>query len=213
MVYTVYIGSKPLIITDDPDRPVPGIPDTSGFLRRKYTGQRSALFELIEQFEAGTAESGVLLFSDDVAGLWKQFKGIYKTVKAAGGIVYDPEGHVLLIYRLKHWDLPKGKIDAHESAEEAALREVEEETGLSGLKILKHYGDMYHTYREGRHRVLKHTVWFTMSSDTRELTLQTEEHIEAAVWVDLSDFLAQRPTPVYASILSLLRQLASGYKC
>jgi ADP-ribose pyrophosphatase YjhB (NUDIX family) len=52
-----------------------------------------------------------------------------KIVMAAGGLVENEHGEILLIYRKKHWDLPKGKLDAGETLEECAVREVEEETG------------------------------------------------------------------------------------
>jgi 8-oxo-dGTP diphosphatase len=53
-------------------------------------------------------------------------------VEAAGGVVIDEEGRVVVVHRPRYddWSLPKGKLDAGESFEEAALREVEEETGL-----------------------------------------------------------------------------------
>ncbi len=53
-------------------------------------------------------------------------------VLAAGGVVVDDRGRVLLVHRPKYddWSLPKGKLDPGEGFEEAALREVEEETGL-----------------------------------------------------------------------------------
>jgi 8-oxo-dGTP diphosphatase len=53
-------------------------------------------------------------------------------VRAAGGVVVDPEGRVALVHRPRYddWTLPKGKLDRGESFEDAALREVEEETGL-----------------------------------------------------------------------------------
>jgi 8-oxo-dGTP pyrophosphatase MutT (NUDIX family) len=52
-------------------------------------------------------------------------------VEAAGGVVVR-DGTVLLVHRPRYddWTLPKGKLDAGESFENAALREVEEETGL-----------------------------------------------------------------------------------
>jgi 8-oxo-dGTP diphosphatase len=52
-------------------------------------------------------------------------------VRAAGGIVVK-DGLVLLVHRPKYddWSLPKGKLEPGESWEEAALREVEEETGI-----------------------------------------------------------------------------------
>jgi 8-oxo-dGTP diphosphatase len=56
---------------------------------------------------------------------------IWKKVKAAGGVVTDG-GRVALIHRPKYddWTLPKGKLDPGEDFEQAALREVEEETGM-----------------------------------------------------------------------------------
>ena len=52
-------------------------------------------------------------------------------VKAAGGVVLR-EGLLALVHRPRYddWAFPKGKLDAGESWEDAALREVEEETGL-----------------------------------------------------------------------------------
>jgi 8-oxo-dGTP diphosphatase len=52
-------------------------------------------------------------------------------IRAAGGVVLR-DGHVLVVHRPGHddWSFPKGKLEADETWEEAALREVEEETGL-----------------------------------------------------------------------------------
>ena len=53
-------------------------------------------------------------------------------VKAAGGVPVR-DGRVLLVHRPKYddWTLPKGKLDSGETFEDAALREVEEETSLT----------------------------------------------------------------------------------
>jgi len=53
-------------------------------------------------------------------------------VNAAGGVVVREDGAVAVVHRPKYddWTLPKGKLDEGESFEDAALREVEEETGL-----------------------------------------------------------------------------------
>jgi 8-oxo-dGTP diphosphatase len=53
-------------------------------------------------------------------------------VKAAGGVVIGDDGLVVLVHRPRYddWAFPKGKLDKGETWEDAALREVEEETGL-----------------------------------------------------------------------------------
>ena len=58
-------------------------------------------------------------------------------VEAAGGVVLDGEGRVAVVHRPRHddWSLPKGKLDPGESFEDAALREVEEETGVRGRLV------------------------------------------------------------------------------
>lgn len=54
-------------------------------------------------------------------------------IQGAGGVLFSPDGRVLLIRdRLGYWCFPKGHLDAGETLESAALREVEEETGIKG---------------------------------------------------------------------------------
>jgi 8-oxo-dGTP diphosphatase len=57
---------------------------------------------------------------------------VTRTIEAAGGVVLGPDGRVAIVHRPRYddWSLPKGKLDPGESFEQAALREVEEETGL-----------------------------------------------------------------------------------
>ena len=58
---------------------------------------------------------------------------------SAGGVIYRWDGqtaHVLLIRdRYHHWGFPKGHLEGTETAADAALREVAEETGLSELRL------------------------------------------------------------------------------
>lgn len=58
--------------------------------------------------------------------------GVARTIEAAGGVV-EQEGLIAVVHRPRYddWSLPKGKLDKNESSERAALREVQEETGLS----------------------------------------------------------------------------------
>jgi 8-oxo-dGTP pyrophosphatase MutT (NUDIX family) len=116
-------------------------------------------------------------------------------IVAAGGLVFSESNCLLMIFRRGYWDLPKGKIDHGETVEEAALREVKEETGLKDLKILAHAGSTHHRYfdRWLNKEVMKRTEWFVMSgSGLNALLPQTEEDITEACWVseeELPDLL------------------------
>jgi 8-oxo-dGTP pyrophosphatase MutT (NUDIX family) len=73
------------------------------------------------------------------------------TVRAAGGVICDDQGRVALVYRPKYedWTFPKGKLEPGESEEEAALREVREETGLD-VELGRELGYVEYTDPHGR---------------------------------------------------------------
>jgi 8-oxo-dGTP pyrophosphatase MutT (NUDIX family) len=83
------------------------------------------------------------------------------TVRAAGGIVHrrDPDGEwqVLLVHRPRYddWSLPKGKADRGERAEQTALREVEEETGLRCL-LGDEVGETRYKDTKGRSKIVRY---------------------------------------------------------
>lgn len=109
----------------------------------------------------------------------------YSPIFAAGGIVFNDNDEVLMIYRRGFWDFPKGKIEEGESPEEAALREVSEETGVDNLHIEKNLPSTFHTYTEKESSFLKQTFWFKMkTSASHSLTPQKEEDIEIVRWVN-----------------------------
>lgn len=108
-------------------------------------------------------------------------------IQAAGGVVSDEAGNVLMIYRRGCWDLPKGKVEVGESVEVAALREVEEETGIKAEIIGKKPFSVWHTYDTYGTPMLKETVWFDMKALPGQQTVpQTEEDIAQVQWVPRS---------------------------
>ncbi len=107
-------------------------------------------------------------------------------VTAAGGYVARAgrgEPEVLLIFRRGVWDLPKGKLDAGETLEACALREVREELGIEALRLLHDLGTTTHDYVEqGRYRV-KTTHWFLMQTPATRFRPEAREGIEAVAWM------------------------------
>jgi 8-oxo-dGTP pyrophosphatase MutT (NUDIX family) len=127
----------------------------------------------------------------------------YAFVQAAGGIMRNENGEVLLIFRRGRWDLPKGKVEAGESIEAAALREVEEETGMKAEIIgqQRYYG--YHVYGTYGTPMLKETVWFEMRPlPGQSPHPQAEEQISQAVWVPEAEVTEKFKTS-YASLQQL----------
>jgi len=109
----------------------------------------------------------------------------FKCVHAAGGIVANPAGEVVMIRRNGRWDLPKGHIEAGESPEVCAVREIGEETGAEGSKIVTFLCNTVHAYDVYGVWELKTTHWYLLAADCRqELVPQRSEGIVCAEWCD-----------------------------
>lgn len=116
-----------------------------------------------------------------------------KIIMAAGGVVQNEKGELLFIFRKKHWDLPKGKLDEGEKLEACAIREVQEETGLSNVQLGKFIDTTVHEYVEDGEHITKKTAWYLMKGSSLDtLVPQTEEHIEDIRWISpdsVNDYL------------------------
>ena len=97
--------------------------------------------------------------------LLRWLKRRMRWVRAAGGIVTSDEGRMLLIFRNGRWDLPKGKVEAGETLMRAAVREVQEETGLDRLQPGRLVTKTYHVYNLYGGWHLKQTSWFRMTTE------------------------------------------------
>ncbi len=82
---------------------------------------------------------------------------------SAGGVVYRRNGadyDIAVVQRARHndWSLPKGHIEAGESREQAAIREVQEETGLDA-RIVSSLGEVVYFYRRPGGDLIRKVVY------------------------------------------------------
>lgn len=106
------------------------------------------------------------LYIDDIDNdiLAAVIKKIFRFAPAAGGVVII-NNSIVAIERNGKADLPKGHIEKNEQTDIAAMREVEEETAIKNLSIIKQLPSSYHCYLLNGQWTLKKTSWFLMKSD------------------------------------------------
>ncbi len=146
------------------------------------------------------------IYCENLDQAFFQFIGKYKLIEAAGGLVHNNDGAILMIQRHGLWDLPKGKYEKGETIAGCAMREVQEECGIVQIEIEQFLSDTYHCYYLNEVLVVKKTYWFTMlSGDTKKLKPQTEEGITKVIWCKEKD-LAIKKKNMYAAIAWVLKR-------
>lgn len=147
-------------------------------------GTMLGLTNLRRIFETAKSVAIVSPSEEESDRLFAQFGAQFVPVEAGGGLVASPKGEVLMIFRNGRWDLPKGKLEPGEEIAQCAVREVEEECGITGLKLGRLITRTYHLYElEGRW-ILKRTTWYAMENDGKgELVPQAEEGITDIRWI------------------------------
>ena len=196
----IFVNNKPLYLLTNIGKAKLGKDNFHiAFSSVKELKKTIQIFENDGQYETMT----VLFLSD--AEKKKAMFSTYKVIEAAGGLVKNKEQKILFIFRLGKWDLPKGKIEKDENPEEAALREVHEECGLSRLKIRKKLPSTYHTYDLKNEKILKISHWFEMSfaGGRHILVPQLEEGITEVRWLS-ADEIKEAMKNTYASITDVI---------
>lgn len=186
----IIISKQDFIKTSGYDRIYDGDQWDAGF--EKLSGEvlvKNASSIIIDKFMVFLKQNSVkkleeITFSvDDYEAVIVDIKKDYTIIKAAGGLILN-EGEVLMIWRLKKWDLPKGKLDKGEKPKEAAIREVEEECNIK-VKLGKKICHTWHTYKQNGRRILKKTYWYRMYCvDDANMKPQLEENIEDIKWMN-----------------------------
>lgn len=196
-MYKVFINDKPIILTDS----LQNQNELPFFIYSDIV-----LDEIIHKIVAGILP-GAYLYTLDLEGSWNDFKTHFEVVVAGGGLVLNPKDEILFIFRGGKWDLPKGRIEEGESIEETAIREVEEECGISNLRLDSFLLRTHHVFYQGKKRKLKETYWYLMYSDTEQkLTPQQAEGITIAEFKEKT-FIEEALKNSYANIQLVIDHL------
>jgi len=110
--------------------------------------------------------------------------GVARTTEAAGGVV-EQDGLIAVVHRPRYddWSLPKGKLDKNESAERAALREVEEETGLS-CQLVEELEPVSYTDNRGRPKNVRYWRMKVLSGE-----FEVNDEVDELRWLSTADAL------------------------
>jgi 8-oxo-dGTP pyrophosphatase MutT (NUDIX family) len=190
----IYVGDKPIMLTDQ-------ILKEDGF--KNYLIKSAPIGNIIKQLNVTKLKSVHLIHPNKDQLLPELFK-LLPIIRAAGGKVIHKNKKVLFIYRNDKWDLPKGRIEKNESLEKAAMREIEEETGVSNLSITRPLQTTYHIFKRNGKHALKETFWFEMKTNFNgALVPEKSEGITKVEWLDNSQ-IEQVLSNSYANIKVLL---------
>lgn len=174
-MYKVFVNERPLILTNKLSETANG---------KYFLLNDEAIQEAISALSKKKIKKAYI-YHPNYEELLKKFTKNIPLEVAAGGVVTNDLGKVLFIYRNDKWDLPKGKAEKKETIEETAIREVAEETGVDGLKIVKPLPVTYHVFKRNGKSKLKITHWFEMYSDFEdELQPQINEGITKVEWLN-----------------------------
>jgi len=145
----------------------------------------------------------------------KKLRKIFVFVLAAGGLVKNSNDEILYIRRLGYLDLPKGKVEADETTEQAAIREVSEECGIleKDLKLSFQLPNTYHIYSQKGEYALKETQWFAMQfEENYKLKPQKKEKIVEVGWENFNELESKFKIESYPSLINFLDEIVAQNK-
>ncbi|MCF0190650.1 MAG: NUDIX domain-containing protein [Marinilabiliaceae bacterium] len=199
----IFFGNRELHICSDKELKLP----SNGYdAIHKYSNQNE-LKQFVDLFIKKEELAMGCIYYHDIQIVLSHLKQCFLFIEAAGGLIKNSFGEFLIINRLGYTDLPKGKAEKGETPELNALREVAEETGLTGHRITHHICDTWHTYPLKGVTALKRTSWFMMHVDGRPaLKPQTEENIAIAKWCSIEE-VVELTKNTYPSLKPVFSQI------
>jgi len=173
------------------------------------TGNELMVFLTLVHDEKFARATSVTFAVNNYKKAKKILKKQFSIVNAGGGVVLKDK-RILMIYRLKKWDLPKGKADKKETFKQAAKREVEEECEIE-VTVQEKLCTTWHTYTKNKRRILKKTVWFMMDCvNDSNMAPQEKEGIEKVAWFDPPE-ITNNLRKSYPSIMDVFKKLNKQY--
>jgi len=205
-MYKVFFNDKSIVITHPKNITL--------FKTYPVFAENFLKHELKKWFEEFTQSDlcEVVLVHSDPQSFFVFFQSVFTFVKAAGGVVLRDD-KLLFIFKNGKWDLPKGKTDAGETVENAAIREVEEECGIGNLQIVKKLLSTFHIYKSPYPKsfgefIFKETVWFEMRYSGNGLgTPQLDEGITEVRWLSRNEL-----NLIMENTYGNIRQIISLYR-
>lgn len=194
--YNIFLRSNQLVICDNETL----CRSSNGVF---YQWGNIKIQEILHLLETQTKINKLFLYAPNITQAWEEFTAFFEVLESAGGLVINESNDMLLIFRHSLWDLPKGKIEENEDPPTAAMREVNEECGITDLTIIAELPHTYHIYLNANKYVLKKSYWFAMGCPDQSTTPQIEEGIEQVIWIDQMD-LNKYTQNMFASIRYLL---------
>lgn len=195
-MYKVFVENRPIIICEKNTFPL----DCKLLFSERIRSIEKDVFPL---FEKNSPRTPIVILAKDAAAEFNRLFAKHALITAAGGIVRKGDEY-LFIKRFGKWDIPKGKLEKLEDPQLGAIREIEEECGISNPVVEKFICETYHTYREKNKSTLKKTYWFGMAYEgEEELVPQSEEGISKVKWFKKTK-LDKIRSNTYESILEVM---------
>jgi 8-oxo-dGTP pyrophosphatase MutT (NUDIX family) len=202
MLQTIFLKDKPIYLSNDLTENL--------LLNAQLTLQHNGDSDIdlsLKLFEDTKTIKSLLIFNENFSQLIEAFNSRFKIIEAAGGVVLNKDGNVLLIYRYDRWDLPKGKLEKNESPELGGIREVQEECGVKDIVITSDLQKTYHCFEHNGEKTLKITHWYKMICNDVGLKLmpQSEEGITDAKWCNKNE-VTKAMDSAYGSIKLIIEE-------